>query len=40
MTIGPLAAKNMDGRGVRVIVGDRVKGETELHISEKVKVEE
>jgi fatty acid synthase subunit alpha len=31
----------MDGRGVRVIVvGDRVKGETELYSSEKVKYEE
>jgi fatty acid synthase subunit alpha len=39
--IGPLTAKNMDGRGVRVIVvGDRVKGETELYSSEKVKYEE
>jgi fatty acid synthase subunit beta len=39
--IGPLTAKNLDGRGVRVIVvGDRAKGDVELYSSETVKYEE
>ncbi|KAJ6624064.1 fatty acid synthase [Mycena sp. CBHHK59/15] len=39
--IGPLTAKNLDGRGVRVIVlGDRAKGDAELYDSQNVKYEE
>jgi len=33
--IGPLTAKNLEGRGVRVIVvGDRARGDAELYSSE------
>jgi fatty acid synthase subunit beta len=39
--IGPLTAKNLDGRGVRVIVvGDRAKGDPELYNAERVRYEE
>ncbi|KAJ7019830.1 fatty acid synthase [Mycena alexandri] len=39
--IGPLTAKNLDGRGVRVIVvGDRAKGDAELYDSQNVKYED
>lgn len=39
--IGPLTAKNLDGRGVRVIVaGDRAKGDAELYDSLDVRFEE
>ncbi|CAK5268309.1 unnamed protein product [Mycena citricolor] len=39
--IGPLTAKNFNGRGVRVIVvGDRAKGDAELYDSQSVKYEE
>ncbi|KAJ7067175.1 fatty acid synthase [Mycena amicta] len=39
--IGPLTAKNLDGRGVRVIVvGDRAKGDAELYDSQSVKYED
>ncbi|KAF8206176.1 fatty acid synthase [Mycena galopus ATCC 62051] len=39
--IGPLTAKNLDGRGVRVIViGDRAKGDAELYNVERVRYEE
>ncbi|KAF8896473.1 fatty acid synthetase alpha subunit [Infundibulicybe gibba] len=39
--IGPLTARNLDGRGVRVIVaGDRGKGDAELYGSVGVKYEE
>ncbi|KAF7374647.1 Fatty acid synthase subunit alpha [Mycena sanguinolenta] len=39
--IGPLTAKNLDGRGVRVIVaGDRAKGDAELYNAQNVKYEE
>ena len=39
--IGPLTAKNFEGRGVRVIVaGDRGKGDAELFSSLDVKFEE
>ncbi|KAJ7285205.1 fatty acid synthase [Mycena rebaudengoi] len=39
--IGPLTAKNLEGRGVRVIVvGDRAKGDAELYNSQNVKYEE
>ncbi|KAK7057294.1 acyl transferase/acyl hydrolase/lysophospholipase [Favolaschia claudopus] len=39
--IGPLTAKNLDGRGVRVIVvGDRAKGDAELYNAERVRYEE
>lgn len=38
--IGPLTARNFDGRGVRVIVvGDRAKGDAELYNSTSVKNE-
>ncbi|KAJ7077160.1 fatty acid synthase [Mycena belliarum] len=39
--IGPLTARNLDGRGVRVIVvGDRAKGDAELYNSQTIKYEE
>ena len=39
--IGPLTARNLDGRGVRVIVvGEKGKGEVELYDSRNVKYEE
>ncbi|KAJ6520570.1 hypothetical protein C8R45DRAFT_1058526 [Mycena sanguinolenta] len=39
--IGPLTAKNLDGRGVRVIVvGDRTKGDPELYNAQNVRYEE
>ncbi|KAF7312560.1 Fatty acid synthase subunit alpha [Mycena indigotica] len=39
--IGPLTARNLDGRGVRVIVvGDRAKGDAELYDSQSVKYED
>ncbi|KAJ6512975.1 fatty acid synthase [Mycena sanguinolenta] len=39
--IGPLTAKNLDGRGVRVIVvGDRAKGDAELYNAQNVRYEE
>ncbi|KAJ7062697.1 hypothetical protein C8F01DRAFT_1281680, partial [Mycena amicta] len=39
--IGPLTAKNLDRRGVRVIVvGDRAKGGAELYDSQSVKYED
>jgi fatty acid synthase subunit alpha, fungi type len=39
--IGPLTAKNFEGRGVRVIViGDRGKGDVELYSSSSVQYEE
>lgn len=39
--IGPLTAKNFDGRGVRVIVaGEKGKGDAELYGSTGVKFEE
>lgn len=39
--IGPLTAKNLDGRGVRVIVaGDRGKGDAELYDALTVKYED
>ncbi|KAF8638240.1 hypothetical protein AX17_002262 [Amanita inopinata Kibby_2008] len=39
--IGPLTARNLDGRGVRVIVvGDRSRGELEFYDSENIKREE
>ncbi|KAJ7227399.1 fatty acid synthase [Mycena pura] len=39
--IGPLTAKNLEGRGVRVIVvGDRAKGDAELYNSKNVNYEE
>ena len=39
--IGPLTAKNFEGRSVRVIViGDRGKGDVELHNSASVEYEE
>jgi len=39
--IGPLTAKNFEGRGVRVIVaGDKGKGDAELFCSLGVKYEE
>ncbi|KAF7311009.1 Fatty acid synthase [Mycena chlorophos] len=39
--IGPLTAKNLDGRGVRVIVvGDRAKGDAELYSVGNVKYED
>ncbi|TFK33214.1 fatty acid synthase [Crucibulum laeve] len=39
--IGPLTARNLDGRGVRIIVaGDRSKGDVELYDSLGVKYEE
>ncbi|KAJ7060332.1 hypothetical protein C8F01DRAFT_1220130 [Mycena amicta] len=39
--IGPLTAKNLDGRGVRVIVvGDRAKGDAKLYTSQSVKYED
>ena len=39
--IGPLTAKNFEGRGVRVVIaGDRAKGEVELFSSTDVKYEE
>lgn len=38
--IGPLTARNLDGRGVRIIVvGDRAKGDAELYSSTEVKYE-
>ena len=38
--IGPLTARNLDGRGVRVIVvGDKAKGVVELFDAQKVKRE-
>ncbi|KAF7965824.1 hypothetical protein HWV62_41719, partial [Athelia sp. TMB] len=39
--IGPLTARNLDGRGVRiVVVGDKGKGDAELYSSEKVQYED
>lgn len=39
--IGPLTARNLDGRGVRVVVvGDKAKGPAELYDAENVKFEE
>ena len=39
--IGPLTAKNFEGRGVRVVIADdRAKGEVELFSSTDVKYEE
>jgi fatty acid synthase subunit alpha, fungi type len=39
--IGPLTARNLDGRGVRVvIVGDKGKGDSELYGSQNVRYEE
>ena len=39
--IGPLTAKNFDGRGIRVIVaGEKGKGDVELYSSLEVKYEE
>ncbi|KAG5646963.1 hypothetical protein DXG03_001686 [Asterophora parasitica] len=39
--IGPLTARNLDGRGVRVIVaGDRGKGDAELYDATEVKYED
>lgn len=39
--IGPLTARNLDGRGVRVIViGDRNKGELEFYNKQNVRYEE
>ncbi|KAL0953237.1 hypothetical protein HGRIS_004490 [Hohenbuehelia grisea] len=39
--IGPLTARNFDGRGVRVVVvGDRAKGDAELFAHDDVKYEE
>jgi fatty acid synthase subunit beta len=35
--IGPLTARNLDGRGVRVVViGDRGKGDAELYDSQNI----
>lgn len=39
--IGPLTARNLDGRGVRVIVvGERSKGDAELSECASVKYED
>jgi fatty acid synthase subunit beta len=39
--IGPLTARNFDGRGIRVIaIGDKGNGDTELYDSQKVRYEE
>lgn len=39
--IGPLTARNLDGRGVRVIVvGERSKGDVELYDRVRVKYED
>ncbi|KAK0450204.1 fatty acid synthase [Armillaria borealis] len=39
--IGPLTARDLDGRGVRVVVvGDRAKGDAELYSSVEVKYED
>jgi hypothetical protein len=39
--IGPLTARNLDGRGVRVIVvGDRGKGDAELYDARDIKYED
>jgi fatty acid synthase subunit alpha len=39
--IGPLSARNFDGRGIRVIVvGDKGKGDAELYDSLSVKYED
>jgi fatty acid synthase subunit beta len=39
--IGPLTARNMDGRGLRVIVlGERGKGDVELYNAQGVKYED
>ncbi|KAH9945014.1 fatty acid synthase [Epithele typhae] len=39
--IGPLTARNLEGRGVRVIVvGDKAKGPAELYDSQSIKTEE
>jgi fatty acid synthase subunit alpha, fungi type len=39
--IGPLTARNLDGRGVRVIViGDKGKGDVEFYTSSGVKYED
>lgn len=39
--IGPLTARNLDGRGIRVIViGDRGKGDAELYDSQNIQYEE
>ena len=35
--IGPLSARNFDGRGIRVVVvGDKGKGDAELYDSQEV----
>ncbi len=39
--IGPMTARNFDGRGIRVIVvGQKGKGDTELYSSSGIKYEE
>lgn len=39
--IGPLTARNLDGRGVRVVVvGDKAKGPAELFDAQNIKFEE
>jgi fatty acid synthase subunit alpha len=39
--IGPLTARNLDGRGIRIIVvGDKGKGDAELYSSVEVNYEE
>lgn len=39
--IGPLTARNLDGRGIRVIIlGDKGRGEAELFDTEDVQYEE
>ena len=39
--IGPLTARNLEGRGVRVVVvGDKAKGVAELFDAQKVKTEQ
>ena len=39
--IGPFTSRNLEGRGIRVIiVGDKGKGDVELHDAQDVKYEE
>jgi hypothetical protein len=38
--IGRLSARNFDGRSIRVIVGDKGKGDAELYDSQKGIYEE
>ena len=39
--IGPLSARNFDGRGIWVaVVGDKGKGDAELYDSQEVRYEE